>query len=234
MAQKNRRAFFTVPRFEKIPFLVHGFGTKLWKEDDFLENPVFRNLRLISLRQVHSGRVHCIQEFPEKKLQGDALLTNRPGFLLVISTADCLPVFVADEGRKAVAAVHCGWRGTQARVLQNAIHGLESCFGSRPSDLIVGMGPAIGGKCYEVGEDVRQSFSEKGHSLQFFQNASRKKGKYFFDLKEANRHQILEAGVRKDRIFSLEICTHCDQTLLSYRRDKKTLDRMINFIGIQD
>ena len=75
----------------------------------------------VIMRQIHSDTVHRLDAAPAGKLEGDALMTNVAGLLLVIRTADCLPVLLVDEANRAVAAVHCGWRGTEKRILEKAV-----------------------------------------------------------------------------------------------------------------
>jgi polyphenol oxidase len=89
---------------------------------------------------------------------GDALLSEEPGILLSVRTADCLPVLLVDSGRHAVAAVHAGWRGALARIMEATVAHMRRLFGTRPEDLVAAIGPSIRACCYEVGEDVAEAF----------------------------------------------------------------------------
>jgi YfiH family protein len=232
MKRADRENFLTIPRLEQVPFLVHGFGTSRFKERDFKNKREWRSLQLLFLDQVHSNVIHLIDKVPPKKLKGDAMLTRLPSLLLVIRTADCLPVFIVDESRKVIAAVHCGWRGSAKRVVQRAIEKMKDCYGADPSSLLVGLGPCIGSGCYEVGDDVLESFMKKGHPQEFFRDHPLQKGKYLFDLRGANLSQIQSAGVKEENVFSIALCTHCDHNFLSFRRDRNKAGRMLSFIGI--
>ena len=160
------------------------------------------------------------------------MITDQPGILLIIKTADCLPVFLVDVEGKTVAAVHCGWMGTKKRVLQKTVRTMKSSFGSEPESMLVAMGPCIASSCYDVGEDVLSEFVQTGLSRDVFQGHPKQKNKYLLDLNKANRIQLTELGVREENIVSVDLCTHCDDNLLSYRRDRKTARRLMNFIGL--
>ncbi len=92
-----------------------------------------------------------------------------PGLLLIIKTADCLPVLLVDESRRVIAAVHCGWSGTLQLVLEKVVLGMMERYGCRNADLLAGFGPCIGGDCYEVGEDVRRGFAGAGFPAELFE-----------------------------------------------------------------
>ena len=118
------------------------------------------------------------------------------------------------------------------RITQKVVKRLESKFNCDPSCLLVGMGPCIGPYCYEVGEDVRMFFEKQDLSTKEFSSLSLRRGKYLFDLRESNRSQLLSLGIKKENIFSLDICNHCYLDLYSYRRDGDKRRRLINFIGL--
>lgn len=224
--------FFTVPRLAKIPFLFHGFGTRNWKDKDFKTRLEWKNFQLILLDQIHSNVIHFVDRVPDKNLKGDGLVTDRPFLFLIIKTADCLPVLVVDQAKKVIAAVHCGWKGTRERIIQRAIQSFKSHYGCSPSSLLVALGPRIGHECYEIGEDVRQRFTEEGFSSDFFHPHPARKGKYLFDLKTANLRQLLSQGVKEENIYSVDICTHCQEDFPSYRRDGQKAGRMLSFLGM--
>jgi YfiH family protein len=232
MQRKALPGYFTIPRLENIPFLVHGFGTKHWTEKDFNRDDRLRTFRRISLRQIHSDSIQFVEQFPDKQLEGDALVTEVPGFLLMVKTADCLPVLIVDEAHRVVAAVHCGWRSTGRGLVQKVIRSLRTRYGCSSAALLVAMGPSIAGGCYEVGEKVLQFFVSEGLSGEFFRPIASHRSRYLLDLKDANRDQLARTGVKRENIFSVDNCTHCDENLLSFRRDRNETDRMLSFIGI--
>jgi YfiH family protein len=222
----------TVSQWEKFPFFVHGFGTREWKLSDFGTHPAVMKFKPVFLHQIHSDIIHVIREIPEKKRSGDAMLTDRPGLLLVIKTADCLPVLMADKDGRAIAAVHCGWRSTSQRLVQKVAEYLKRNFGCDPSSLLVAFGPAIGGHCYEVGEDVRKEFEKNGLDGKVFRSHPQRKEKLLLDLRLSNKYQLREKGVMDSNMSAVDICTHCENEFLSYRRDGVTKRRMYSFIGL--
>jgi polyphenol oxidase len=212
---------------------------------------------MVTLRQVHSDVIHCVESLPKQGLVGDALLTATPGLLLAIQTADCLPVILVDPKRRAVGAFHAGWRGTVKRIVEKGVGEMRRRFGSRPGDLKAAIGPGIQGCCYEVGEEVRTKFeSQFAYAGALFREAreldpvrekypllfltARAPGhgelpkKMFLDLVEANRRQLLAAGVRGKNIETSPLCTNCRCDLLfSYRAQKGKTGRMMALVGIR-
>ena len=222
----------TVPRFEKIPFLVHGFGDRASSAAAIRRAFPDLSFRSVGLRQVHSDTLRFVDRIPGTVLRGDAVATRTPGLLLIIKTADCLPVLLVDETRGAVAAVHCGWRGTLAGILEKTVRGMARRYGSEPGRLLAALGPCIGSGCYEVGEDVRGRFREAGFPARLFRARPGRPGKSLLDLAAANRLQLRRSGVTARNIFAVGICTHCDPRYPSYRRDSRAAGRMLSFIGL--
>lgn len=252
------KPYLTVPRLDRIPWLVHGFGTGAWREEDLSRPGEFGRFRLVIMRQVHSDIVHRVDAAPSSRLSGDALITDVSGLLLIVRTADCLPVLLADEENRAVASVHCGWRGTQARVLERAVREMGRAYGTDPARLVAALGPCIGPACYEVGPEVSEVFEKAGFPPSVFTERPEPRGeggkaplarhiwghvskvrvpassgKSLLDLRAANTWLLETLGVKRANIWTSDACTHCDPSLLSYRRDKGEPRRMYNFIGIR-
>jgi polyphenol oxidase len=212
---------------------------------------------LVTLRQIHSDIIRCVDSVPEQSLSGDGLVTATPGLLLAIQTADCLPVILVDTKRHVVGVFHAGWRGTVQCIVEKGVGEMHRCFGTNPRDIQAAIGPGIGGCCYEVGEEVRVKFEsqfEYGASLfrevkdsdpvrekypLLFLTArapghSELPKKIFLDLVEANRQQLLAAGVSKKSIDASPLCTNCHPELLfSYRAEKGKTGRMMGVVGIR-
>jgi len=221
----------TVPLLAAIPDLAHGFerrgGAPILAETREESRRRVRDAlsplgRLLLLKQVHGASV--VRAPWDGTPEADAGTASEPGLLLGIETADCLPVFVVDPRRRALAAAHAGWRGTAQGVAARAVDALLA-EGSRPDDLVAALGPCIGPCCYEVGEDVRAAFGAGGDGL--FRPGPA--GKPHFDLRQANACQLVAAGVRAEALAHVDECTRCRPELYhSYRRDGRGAGRMIN------
>ena len=215
---------------------------------------------LISLRQFHSNLVvHATAadmplDHPHK---GDGWMTDEPGSLLAIQTADCIPVLVADRKRRAVAAFHAGWRGTVKRIVESGVGRMRLAFGSQPSDLVAAIGPGIGACCYAIGEEVLSAFeSQFTYARELFcevydTDPVRNKYPMLFltqrapghssigpqlhvDLIEANRRQLLAAGLSPRSIRIVGGCTQCHSNLFySHRGSHGHAGRMMAVIGIR-
>ncbi len=212
---------------------------------------------LITVRQIHSDIIHCVDSIPRELLSGDGVLTATPGLLLATQTADCLPVVLVDTKKHAIGVFHAGWRGTVQRIVEKGVGEMIRCFGTHPRDLKAAIGPGIHGCCYEVGEEVRTKFeSQFGYAASLFREVKesdpvREKypllfltarapghgelpNKLFLDLVEANRRQLLDSGVAKKNIEASPLCTSCHTDLLfSYRGEKGRTGRMMGVAGIR-
>jgi len=198
--------------------------------------------RLVTVRQVHGDVVQVVREgavegllqTPEGKavLVGDGLMTDLPGVLVGVQTADCVPVLLVDVRRRAMAAIHAGWRGTLARIVEKGVAGMREAYGSQVEDLVAAVGPSIGGCCYSVGEEVRAGFEgEFGYGASLFEARG---GEVFLDLWEANRRQLLEAGVSDVSVVGE--CTACarvkgERKYFSHRAEMGVTGRMLSVVG---
>ncbi len=215
---------------------------------------------LISLRQIHSNLVvltNAADASRQRPLRADGLMTDQPGLLLAIQTADCIPVLVADRKRRAVAAFHAGWRGTVKRIVETGIGRMRLAFGSQPEDLMAAIGPGIGACCYAVGEEVLSEFeSQFAYARELIREVydsdpirmrypmlfltQRAPGhseigpSLHLDLVEANRRQLLAAGLKPGSIRSVGGCTNCQPELFfSHRGSDGHAGRMMSVIGIR-
>jgi polyphenol oxidase len=216
---------------------------------------------MVTLRQIHSSltrRVTAKDASDEARWRGDAMMTSEPGLMLAIQTADCIPVLIADRKKRAVAAFHAGWRGTLKRIVENGVGCMRLEFGSNPRDLVAAIGPGIGQCCYAVGEEVRSEFlSQFAYAEDLFcdvYDSDPVKEKYpllfltarapghsdtgpslHLDLVEANRRQLLDAGLRANAISVLGDCTNCrTDRYFSYRASHGLTGRMLSVIGIRE
>ena len=269
----------------KLPWLVHGFSTRLGgcsrayggralnlgftKTDT--RSAVERNRAaflatlgangkhrwpLVTLRQVHSDVIHCVSAAVDLMV-GDGLVTDTPGLVLAVQTADCLPVIVVDPNKRAVGVFHAGWRGTVKRIVEKGVGLMRLHFGSRPRDLQAAIGPGVHNCCYAVGEEVRENFhSQFAYAGDLFHEikesdpvrekypmlfmSARPPGhstppiKIYLDLVEANRHQLLEAGVLRKNIEASPLCTSCHtDVLFSHRAENGNTGRLMGVVGIR-
>jgi polyphenol oxidase len=220
------------------------------------------DMRTIGLRQIHSDIVRIANsadvDSPSEAAKADALITNEAGLLLTVQVADCVPILLADKKRRAIAAIHSGWRGTLQRIAEKTLGRMQMEFGTRPQDVIAALGPGIGQCCFEVGPEVateyearfpdaRDWFQGPFDSLARGENdpnwlpwlTMRPPGhqppspRVHLDLIAANRSLLSAAGVPAGNIVSSGFCTACRTDLFfSFRRERVT-GRMMAAIGIR-
>jgi hypothetical protein len=180
-------------------------------------------------RQVHGSTVR-LHEVRSPGLHvapaTDGHVTARAGVLLTVSAADCVPIFLVDPERRAVAALHGGWRGIAAGILEAGLAVLGERLASSPADLHMHLGPAICGGCYEVGPEVHQALG-LGTGLAAVSRPTP------VDLRTVLVGRAVAAGVSPDRITRSELCTLCgDSPFFSHRGGDA--ERQVGFIGVRD
>jgi len=284
---KDKLQLLRSEKLGKLPWLVHAFSTRLggvsrvygghalnlgFTQHDsraavernrrfFLEELGATNGRknwpLVSLRQIHSDLIHRVDRVPEQPLAGDGMVTDTPGLVLAVLTADCLPIILADRKRRAVGVFHAGWRGTVKRIVEKGVGEMRKHFGSDPRNLVAAIGPGVQDCCYEVGEEVRTRFEgqfsyanrlfrevkesdpvREKYPLLFLTARAPGHGelpvKLFLDLVDANRRQLLDAGVPARNIDAEAPCTVCHPELLfSFRAEKGVTGRLMGAAGIR-
>ncbi len=225
--------------------------------DQFIRSLRAEMFILAELRQIHSTNVYQVarsvrdgleflpcgikapRELRGRLPQGDVLLTDRPGILLSVRVADCLPVLLLDPHERAVAAVHAGWRGLLGRVAEKAVGEMVRLFGSRPKELLAALGPSIRACCYPVGPEVVDAFCGSfQHGEKYFQTQPGKENgtssAAHLDLAEVARDQLRSAGLTLRHIETAEFCTACRTDLFySYRKEGSSTGRMMAVIGIR-
>ena len=163
--------------------------------------------------------------------KADALVTDRPNVTLFLRFADCVPVLLFDPQRRAVGIAHAGWKGTLAKVAAATVRAMIERYGSRPEDIIAGIGPSIGPCHYAVGPEVvertRAAFQEGADEL-----LARSNGNFHLDLWAANAYALREAGVAQIEVS--EICTACHpDEFFSHRAEKGKTGRFGALIGLR-
>lgn len=200
--------------FQEFVWQKHGFGTRL-------ANPHAD----LTLKQIHSNHVVNANRLNGGGPEGDALVTDRIGKSIGVRTADCVPILMLDCRKRALAAIHAGWRGTAEGITECAVEQMRADFQTDPGDLYAAIGPCIRPCCYEVGEEVAARFAS------LFPEWSAETGKRNIDLAEANRRQMTKAGVKRERIFDCCLCTACEAAqLFSHRREPANPGRMVTAI----
>ena len=161
----------------------------------------------------------------------DGLITDVPGILLVTYFADCVPLYFVDTVHRAIGLAHSGWRGTAAGMGTLMVKAMGEAYGTRPEELWAAIGPSICSGCYEVSGDVAEQFEK----FQGVLTPGKAPGKYQLDLWEANRQNLLLAGVRSDRIAVTDICTCCNaEYLFSHRATGGRRGNLGAFLGLKE
>ena len=197
------------------------------------------NIRIVTEEDAGKGLTR-----PKDYSDIDGLVTNVPGIVLSVFTADCVPVFLADPVHRAIGLVHSGWRGTAGRIADKALHIMSEQFGTVPADVICAVAPSICQDCYEISRDVAEVFGEAfaGRETEILTTplqtdlktdpvtkylasgrtdglpAGQPEDKFHLDLWQANRIVLEEAGVLPSHISVTDICTCCNPDLLFSHR----------------
>ncbi len=175
------------------------------------------------------------QPFPEEMAwQADALITDQPGTALVVKTADCVPLLFLDEAKRAIGVVHAGWRGTALQIAGRAVEAFVDTFASRPEDIRVAIGPAIGPCCYQVDAPVYGALAGQAENPSFLHPCG-EEGRWMLDLVLANRRHLEDRGVPRANVCASPCCTSCrEDAFFSHRRDGVRTGRHVNFIMLKE
>jgi purine-nucleoside/S-methyl-5'-thioadenosine phosphorylase / adenosine deaminase len=212
-------------------------------------------LPLVATMPVHGGEASVVERQRgddgdgwHDRLQGrlrtihaDAMISDDAGFALCWAYGDCAPILLYDPIHAAFALVHAGWRGTAAGVVPHAIIAMSERYGTRPSDLLAGVGPAIGSCCYEVDEQVREAFARDPlvrESAIFEERPGERGVKHsglYLDVAASNVLQLLASGVTEEHIETSGFCTGCRTDLFySHRREPYPSGRFAVGIGLRE
>jgi YfiH family protein len=284
---KNKVQILHSGKLQGVPWLVHGFSTRgagvsrvyggktlnLGFTTQDSRAAVERNRQilleelgvargrnrwpLIALRQIHSDLIFRVDRASDEIQVGDGLITDTPGLVIAIQTADCVPIILVDRKRRAVGVFHAGWRGTVKRIAEKGVGEMRKHFRSDPKDLLGAIGPGVQTCCYDVGEEIRSKFlAQFSYAESLFREVKESdpvREKYpllfltarapghselptnlYLDLKEANKRQLMDAGLPAKNIDDAFPCTACHTDLLfSYRAEKGVTGRMMAAVGIR-
>lgn len=220
-----------VSAFEMGVGIRHFFGTRRYPadpKDPFHESLPGRKERadvphaVVSVKQVHGHNALIVDKPVEAgtTFEGgwDAVITDQPGVMATVRTADCVPVLLHDPIRRVVAAIHSGWRGSMAQIVPRTLQTMGQVFGSSAASIHVAVGPSAGVCCYEVDDPVLRPLRE----FSFWPSVVRETGpgRAFLDLRALIQAQTVAAGVHEDHIWIVDLCTICrPQMFHSYRRE---------------
>ena len=189
---------------------------------------------LVTVSQIHSAAFHIIKSRADQwnpSMPGDGLATAAEGVALAVQVADCFPVLIAASQSGAIAAVHAGWRGAQARILSRTVAGMQRSLGADPAELLVAIGPGIRSCCFEVGDEVATAFDAEFPGARLCSPILGKPGKYILDLPQSLNLQLTESGVRQEAISDLGLCTRCNPAeFFSCRAEGARSGRMMGVI----
>lgn len=234
----NNIQYFTLASLNRIDSVTHAFSARLALTNRGYEEEKNRALlcqalsinpaKLVVGKQVHSNRVAVVRG--AENITADAFITDQPGLVLAVLTADCLPIIIIDKNRPAVSIVHAGRQGTLLRIVAHALTEMAKLYKTEPQTCLIGIGPGIGPCCYEIPKVLAQPFQE---SFSYWEKFLWEKRTGFFalDLTRANQIQLKELGVKGRNIFLLNLCTCCNPALFySYRREKGESRRLLNLV----
>ncbi len=240
----------------ELPKLVHGFlgrigGVSIGPYESLNlaywvgDNPAhvdenWRRLRevigaetpIARCHQVHGTNVRMVtRENHWEKPEGDGMVTAEPGILLAVSSADCVPILMVNNGGKIVGAIHAGWRGAIAGIAQEGVRAMGR-LGAKPHEIRAALGPSIGQCCFEVDEELARLFAHKVAGSDRHSRAGRL-GKSHLDLRAIVTDQLMRAGLARESIVSVGPCTKCANDRYFSRRVNASSGLQLSFIGIR-
>ncbi len=198
-----------------------------WQGKEALASLLQLPAKPIWIEQKHTHQV--VEALPENNGKiADAVFASTPNQVCVVTTADCLPVLICNQQGDQVAAIHAGWRGLAAGIIEAT---LEK-FTSSPENLFIWLGPAIGPQKFEVGEDVYAAFTDK-HLASKAAFKFTQPGKWLADLYHLAKIRLQLRGINETQIYGGQFCTYSQEDLFfSYRRDKSILGHIASVIWL--
>lgn len=191
---------------------------------------------LVYALQTHTANVALITKSNAHVVHADTdgLISGQKGLCLCIETADCAPILLFDPVNQVIAALHAGWKGTVQEISTNALELMKQHYGSKASDIFAYVGPCISQKAYEVGSDVFEAFNKLPINLDSVFSPAKAVGKYWCNIKEANKLLLMHNGLLSSRIGISASCTFSDaEKFFSARREGFDTGRMISGIMLR-
>lgn len=186
--------------------------------------------KAVLMNQIHGGTVAIVKDGKvEQVSETDGLVTNKKSIPLAVRTADCLPIMFYDPVKEVIGIAHAGYRGLLNHIIENTITHLVAHFNCNPKDILVGIGPSIETKCYEVGKEVIEKFEK---TFPEFENRYvSKEGKFYLNLRGIAQQCLIKKGILKEQIEVMDVCTKCDPNFYSYRGGDKN-GRFVSMISL--
>ncbi|MFA6980328.1 MAG: peptidoglycan editing factor PgeF [Ignavibacteriaceae bacterium] len=227
-------SFGLATKIDDITVSPFGFNLSLTVGDDNKRveedrERFFRELglenKVATQHQMHSDKIVFVDHAGDQG-ESDAMITDKPGLGLAISTADCVPIFLYEPKRKIIAGIHSGWRGTSLKILEKTIIKLENEFAANPKGFVCYIAPSISQKNYEVGEDVAKYFDEK--------YLYPKGTKFLLDAAKINYDILRKFEVKKENIQLSSLCSFEWKSMLhSFRRDGNLSGRSLGVLAMK-
>lgn len=222
-----------------LPGVVHGYSTRARGDarvrtnaEAIVRHLAGRTVPIVRAAQVHADVVEIVENAtPDAVFGADGLATRTGNIMLEVRVADCVPMLYFDPVARVVAAVHAGWKGTVAHIATHAVARMHE-LGASPQNILVSIGPHIGACCYTVPEErARQFMTGFGDASPV---VSQEHGVWHLDIGQANRADLLDAGVLPAHVDAPIVCTSCQSDVFySYRKDRKeTFGEIIGVIGL--
>ncbi|GAA0121523.1 MAG: peptidoglycan editing factor PgeF [Clostridium argentinense] len=191
---------------------------------------IFKLNEVIYLNQIHSDIVRIYENDNITDLDGDGIITSKNKSAIGVFTADCVPVIIIDNKKKVIAAVHSGWKGTFNLIVTKTIEKIIDKYHCDEKDLKIYIGPHNRQCCYEVSEDLIEKFK----TLHIYRDENINNGRYL-NLEECIKVQLAKFNIKKDNIYSTNICTYCNSEyeLYSYRKEYEKEGRLFSFVYIE-
>ena len=244
-AVSTRQGGFSRPPYDSLNMALHVGDNPddVWKNRQlFLHSLGLKAEMICTPQQVHGSEVRRVTkddagrgscDYDDALPDTDALVTNEAGLPLMLCFADCVPILLLDLEHQAVGIAHGGWKGTLAGIAAKTVATMTTEFGTVPEECLAAIGPSIGPCCFEVSDDVAENF-RASFSAEADKIVHAQVGTYHIDLWEANRRQLLGAGLLPANIDSAATCTCCQhQWYYSYRAAKGSTGRIAAVIALR-
>lgn len=188
------------------------------------------------IKNVENSMVKCTN--PEVYYDVDGLITKEKNIDLMLTFADCTPILLYDNIKKAIGNIHSGWRGTVQKIAKKAVENMIQEYNSNPKDIIACIGPCIGKCHFEVSGDVKDIFEKTfgylGRNCDIIEQSNTNSEKYYIDTTLINRLMLQEIGIKPENIIESGICTVCNSEIMhSYRANGKKAGRNVAILGMK-